>query len=324
MTQTPTVEVVNAHEVVNTRRLRVRHGTHYQYSNPVERSAHRLHLCPSNDWKQRVVDYKLTITPAVQVIEFEDVFGNWSARFEVNEPYTQLSIVAESVVEQFDVDPFGFTKLPTRPRFPVSWMPWERTMLGPYLTPMELPETQLLEILDYAQSFVARNNGDLMETLFDINLTLFREYKYVPGTTSLETTPYEVFVTKQGVCQDLANLFICMARLLNVPARYVCGYVYTGNTGEARAQSDASHAWVQLFIPNIGWKGFDPTNGVLPNTDHVRVAVGRHYRDTAPTAGTLYSVATEQMTLDVEVVDLDAAPPAPAPEQPAPAPVAVN
>lgn len=292
-------------EVVNTRRMRVRHATHYHYDTPVERSAHRLHLCPANDWKQRVLEYRLVITPEVPLIEFEDVFGNWSARFEIVEPYTELSIVAESIVEQSDVDPFAFTRLTTRPRFPVSWMPWERTMLNPYLTPMELPETQLVEILDYAQSFVAGNNNDLMETLFAINLTLFREYKYLPGTTNLETTPYEVFVNKRGVCQDLANLFICMARLLNVPARYVCGYVYTGNTGDARAQSDASHAWVQLFIPNVGWKAFDPTNGVLPNTDHVRVAVGRHYRDTAPTSGTLYSVANEQLTLDVEVVDLD-------------------
>jgi transglutaminase-like putative cysteine protease len=224
----------------------------------------------------------------------------------VVDPYSELSIISESIVELLDVDPFSFTKLPQRPKLPVAWMPWEQTMLSPYLMPIELPETQLIEILDYAQSFVDRNNNDLMETLFDINLTLFREYKYVPGSTGLETTPYEVFVNKQGVCQDLANLFICMARLLNLPARYVCGYVYTGNTGEARAQSDASHAWVQLFIPNVGWKGFDPTNGVLPHTDHVRVAVGRHYRDTAPTAGTLYTMAREQMRLDVEVVDLDA------------------
>lgn len=305
MNQDGNAAAVNSRLVVATRKLRVRHATYYHYDVPVERSLHRLHLCPANDWKQRVLDYRLTITPAVPVIEFEDVFGNWSARFEVNEPYTELAIIAESIVEQSDVDPFGFTRLPTRPKLPVAWMPWEQTMLGPYLTPIELPETQLLEILDYAQSFVARNNGDLMETLFDINLTLFREYKYVPGTTSLETTPYEVFVNKQGVCQDLANLFICIARLLNIPARYVCGYVYTGNTGEARAQSDASHAWVQLFIPNVGWKGFDPTNGVLPNTDHVRVAVGRHYRDTAPTSGTLYTMANEQLRLDVEVVDLD-------------------
>ena len=71
-----------------------------------------------------------------------------------------------------------------------------------------------------------------------------------------------------------------------MPARYVCGYIYTGNQEQSRAPSDASHAWVQLYIPNVGWKGFDPTNGKLQCTDHVKVAYGRHYRDATPTAGT--------------------------------------
>lgn len=177
------------------------------------------------------------------------------------------------------------------------------------MAPVELPETQLRELYDYAMSFVESNHHDLMETLFAINLALYHDYKFFPGRTRLETTPYEVFISKQGVCQDFANLFICMARLLGIPARYVCGYVYTGNSGIGdnganRTQSDASHAWLQLYIPNAGWKGFDPTNGVLASTNHVRVAYGRHYRDVTPTAGTLYSSARETMTIDVQVVEL--------------------
>src|SRR5437762_4225111 len=97
-----------------------------------------------------------------------------------------------------------------------------------------------------------------------------------------------------------------MARLLGVPARYVCGYVFTGNRGENRAQSNASHAWLEVYIPSVGWKAFDPTNGVLPTTDHVRVAYGRHYRDATPTAGTIYgSNAHETMSVDVEVDEVD-------------------
>ncbi len=125
----------------------------------------------------------------------------------------------------------------------------------------------------------------------------------VPGSTKLETTPYEVYVSKRGVCQDFANLFICLARLLGIPARYVCGYVYTGNTGIAPSRSDASHAWLQLYIPEVGWRGFDPTNGVLASFNHIRVAYGRHYRDAAPTSGTLYSSAMESMTIDVQVTE---------------------
>ena len=181
-----------------------------------------------------MLQHSLTITPAVPLTEYEDVFGNWAARCEITEPYTELPVVAESIVELLDLDPFEFAKMPIRPSFPVAWMPWELKLLTPYITPVELAETQLNDLYDYAMSFVTRNRGDLMETLFNINLTLFREYKYVPGSTALETTPYDVFVNRQGVCQDFANLFSCLARSLGIPSRYVFGDVYTGNNQSAR------------------------------------------------------------------------------------------
>jgi transglutaminase-like putative cysteine protease len=285
------------------RRLRVRHATTYRYDKPVQKSAHLLKLRPIDDARQRVRSYQLQVTPEVPTVEFEDVFGNWATRFEVTAPYTELRIEAVSDVELLDVDPFAFARVPIRPTFPLAWMPWEQKMLQPYLTPQELPETQLRELYDYAMGFVEQNNRDLMETLFAINLALFREYQYTPGSTTLATSPFDVFCNKRGVCQDFANLFITMARLLGIPARYVCGYLFTGNAGASRAGSDATHAWVQLYIPQVGWKGFDPTNGVLPHTGHVRVAVGRNYRDATPTSGTLYSPAAESMTIDVEVAE---------------------
>jgi transglutaminase-like putative cysteine protease len=296
-------------ETARARRLRVRHVTRYAYDRPIQRSTHRLHLRPVHDCKQTVLSHRLSVTPDVPVIEYEDVFGNCTARFEVNTPYTELTIRAETVVELLDVDPFAFAQLPIRPSFPLVWMPWQQKMLSPYLQPEELPDTQLQELYDYAISFVERNDHDLMETLFDINRTLFQEYRYLPGSTWLDTTPFEVFTRKCGVCQDFSNLFICLARLLGIPARYVCGYVYTGNCGTNRALSDASHAWVQLYIPDIGWKAFDPTNGALPRTDHVRVAYGRYFRDTAPTSGTLYTPAYETLNIDVEVAEVETEPP---------------
>jgi transglutaminase-like putative cysteine protease len=287
------------------RRLRVRHLTRYAYDRTIERSSHRLHLRPIDDWKQTVVAHQIKVSPRVHEVEYEDVFGNWTTRFEINKPYKQLTITAESIVEVLDVDPFAFAKLKIHPAsFPLVWMPWERTMLAPYLTPDELPESELRELFDYAMSFVKRNKGDLMETLFAINLTLFREYQYVPGCTTVDTTAYDVMTQRRGVCQDFANLFITLARLLGIPSRYVCGYIFTGNNrNNGRATSDASHAWAQLYIPNIGWKGFDPTNGVLPEVNHVRVAYGRHYLDATPTAGTIYGRAEESMSLEVEVIE---------------------
>lgn len=297
---------VLSHQPASVRRFRIKHGTSYQYTQPIERSIHRLHLRPTHDWKQRVVDYKLTLSPDTRAIEHEDAFGNWSTRYETDRPYREMTITAESTVELLDTDPFAFANLPQRPTFPVSWMPWDHKMLSPYLTSAELPETQLTEIHDYAMSFVERNKNDLVEALFDINLTFFREFAYVPGSTNLATTPYDVLVNKRGVCQDFTNLFITMTRLLRLPSRYVCGYVYTGNHREEWAQNtaDATHAWVQLYIPNVGWKDFDPTNGILPSTEHVRLAVGRHFRDTAPVTGTLYTMAGESMNATVEMTDL--------------------
>jgi transglutaminase-like putative cysteine protease len=287
-----------------TRRLRIRHTTRYTYDAPIRRSLHRLHLRPVDDWKQNLLSYELSVTPHVPVIELEDVFGNRTQRFEIPDPYTELEITANSLVEVVDCDPFAFARLPIKPpSWPLMWMPWERTMLAPYLMPAELADTQLQEIYDYAMEFVNRNHGDLMETLFAINLSFLRDFKYIPGCTDVGTTAFQVYASRAGVCQDFTNLFITMARLLGVPARYVCGYIYTGNEGRSRAASDATHAWVQLYIPNVGWKDFDPTNGVLPQTDHVRVAHGRHFRDATPTAGTLYGRANETMAVDVEVTD---------------------
>jgi transglutaminase-like putative cysteine protease len=105
-------------------------------------------------------------------------------------------------------------------------------------------------------------------------------------------------------------VFITLMRLIRVPARYVCGYLYTGNadadaTNAGRAPSDATHAWLEVYLPNAGWKAFDPTNGVLPRLDHVRLAVGRFWRDTSPVNGTLFGDQVQE-TLDatVEVKDV--------------------
>ncbi|APR79563.1 Transglutaminase-like enzyme [Minicystis rosea] len=285
-------------------KLRVVHTTRYLYDSPVERSVHKLHLHPIDDRQQRVLSHTLTLCPDVPVTRFEDVFGNWVTAFEINAPYTELTITADSLVEVRRPDPRTLAGASSRPQFPLAWMPWEQAMLAPYLRPVELPDTQLTEIFRYAMSFVARNDGDLMATLLDINETIFREYLYAPGSTNLETTPYDVLVNKKGVCQDFANLFICMARLLGIPARYVCGYVFTGNVGGERAGSDASHAWVQLYLPSLGWRGFDPTNGVLPEQSHVRIGYGRHYRDVTPTSGTLYTPARETMSVEVTVSEV--------------------
>ena len=270
------------------KRLDVLHRTVYRYGSPVEKSSHLLRLVPFHDRMQTVLDHQLFISVAGQEIGYEDVFGNQARKIHLTQPFTELLIEARSRVELLDVDPLSFRRLRTRTTIPLVWMPWQRHMLQPYLLPPELPENQLVDLTAYAMSFVRRNDDDLIDTLLDLNATIHKEYAYRQGLTTNATTAYEVFSTRQGVCQDFANLFICMARLLGVPARYVCGYLHTGPKHENTAQAEASHAWVQVYLPEVGWKGFDPTNGVLTQTDHVRVAVGRSYVDATPTGGAIF------------------------------------
>ena len=284
------------------RRLEIRHRTEYRYAAPVERSTHLLRLHPMHDRLQRVASHMLNVSVDGKWRDYDDVFGNRVRRLVIDTPFEELVVESHSLVMALEMHPLEFRPLHARTRIPLSWLPWQRHMLQPYLLPPELPDTQLMELHGYAMSFVERNDYDLIDTLLDMNQSIFRDYAYKQGITTLGTTAFEVYANRHGVCQDFANLFICLARLLDIPARYVCGYLYTGPKHHNRAMAEATHAWVQVYLPELGWKGFDPTNGVMCQTDHVRVAVGRVYNDATPTSGTIYAGGgTETLSVSVTV-----------------------
>jgi transglutaminase-like putative cysteine protease len=253
------------------KRLDVFHRTTYRYAEPVERSMHVLRLIPMHDRTQTLLQHSLDVSVEGQMREYDDAFGNRVRRVRIEKPFTEMVIEARSRVELLDIDPLAFRPLRARSSFPLVWMPWQRNQMAPFLLPPELPESELTDLTDYAMSFVLRNDYDLFDTLLDVNSTIYREYQYLAGSTTLATTPFQVYATRRGVCQDFSNLFICLMRLLGVPARYMCGYVYTGPKNVTNPQSEASHAWAQVYLPEVGWCGFDPTNGILTQTDHVRV-----------------------------------------------------
>lgn len=283
--------------------MTIYHRTRYQYETNVELSKHLFYLQPVDDEVQKLLSFELTITPGCDQVVFDDVFNNRGTFAVINKPYKELTVLAKSTVK---VNPQAIYNGPlamNAQKFPVAWMPWQQQALLPFLLPPELPIANLEELLEYAMTFVKRNDADFLSVLNDINRVIHEDYTYQSQSTSLDTTPYEVYVARKGVCQDFANLFICLARLLNIPARYRTGYIYTGSDYENKIQSDASHAWVEVYIPMVGWRGYDPTNGILAGTDHVRVASGRNYRDVTPTSGTIYEggSAKEIMEIDVKV-----------------------
>lgn len=269
-----------------TRTLTVTHETVYRYEDPVTASDHVFRLRPVHDESQAVLSFQLDVEPAGHASPFEDLFGNLAHHYEPVGPFTEMRVVSHSTVRLWAhpaLDPPGVKAAV----LPLVWPPSEQRVLQPFLNAPELPSNELRAIADYADDVAGRNDYDLVPTLTDLAATIKQEFQYTPGATTLQTTPYEVLESQRGVCQDFANLFIALARLLRVPSRYRVGYVYTGGDYENREQGDASHAWVECYLPWLGWRGFDPTNGRSVDLEHVRVACGRDYRDATPTSGTI-------------------------------------
>ena len=281
--------------------LKVRHQTRYEYEKPNRHSTHVFRLTPVEDDIQEVISSTLSLSAGGTPIFYEDAFGNKAAHLTIEEPYREFTVTMETAVKIYDRPPDDFSSPLRQSNIPLLWMPWQRQMMLPYLLPAELPESQLAELSEFAMSFVERNDYDLVKTLNDINGMIFRDFDYVTGSTSNKSTAFDVYSTRKGVCQDFANLFICLARILSIPARYRTGYIYTGGNYENKIQSDASHAWLEVYLPYLGWRGFDPTNGCIVTQDHIRIACGRNFRDATPTTGTIYQGGGGLETLSVDV-----------------------
>jgi transglutaminase-like putative cysteine protease len=288
--------------------FQITHNTKYKYSTQILSSKHLLRLQPVTDTSQLVLNYECSVSVEKgDVCNFIGAFGNNASFLEIKEPYSELSIVSKSIVVVQELQ--KRIDLLHQPRtLPMIWMPWDRMMMQAYLQPPELPESELFELAEYAMSFVKKKCNDVYAILMNMNETIYKEYKYKQGITSLSTTPYEVYRTHEGVCQDFANLLICLLRLLDIPARYRTGYLFTDVDYKNKTQADETHAWVEVYCPYFGWMGLDPTNGCIAEKNHIRVACGRYFSDATPTSGTIFEAkgkVKESLSTSVQVTRLN-------------------
>ena len=140
---------------------------------------------------------------------------------------------------------------------------------------------------------------DLWRDAVAIGRHIYKNFTYTPNFTTVNTKPSEVLATRRGVCQDFAHLMLGMCRSMNIPARYVSGYFF--NPQRQEKEIEASHAWVEIFLPGYGWKGFDPTHDRVPDTRYVKLAVGRDYADIRPVSGSFRGHGTREMIVEVQV-----------------------
>jgi transglutaminase-like putative cysteine protease len=264
-------------------RIRITHDTHYRYEQSPVGIIQMLRLVPRHHEGQYVVRWRIDLSQDCRLDQREDALGNVVHAFTAAGPFDELVLHVEGEVETQDTA--GVVR-GTIERFPPS---------------VFLRETALTEpdaaIAAFACEIAAREN-DPLDRLHALATALHREIAFDPDPTHVHTTAIEAFGLKRGVCQDLTHIFIAAARSLQVPARYVSGHL---KRSDQVVEQSAGHAWAEAFVPDLGWVGFDPTNGVSVTDAHVRVAVGFDYLGAAPVRGSRQGGGGETLEVAIRV-----------------------
>jgi len=290
-------------------KYQVLHITDYIYEFPAALCHNLMFQIPQDQPSQKVEAYSCDITPKPSSeVERVDFFGNKYLYFSVERSHCKLTVTSQSILslstpEWFHVDP-------------CTTMPWEEVMnlLHSYQTSsdirqyyLESEHTRFIDgIREYALASFSPGRPILAAAL-DLNARIFNDFAFTPGFTDISTPLQQVFEHKKGVCQDFAHFFLACVRTLGLAARYVSGYIETlPPPGKPKLiGSDASHAWIALYVPGYDWVELDATNNLLVNDNHIRVAVGRDFSDITPLKGIVYSGSKQEMKVSVDVSRLE-------------------
>jgi transglutaminase-like putative cysteine protease len=284
----------------------IRHLTKFLYSNPVSESMMETRMHPRSDQNQRCLTFHLSVSPRCRVFSYRDHLANHVHHFDIPGQHGQLVIVAESLVEVAPTPPV--------PAFlaPDAWEELDAMVeQGDYwemLLPSEFTEpTPSLDAL--AEELDVRRRDDPLMVLHQINEQMFHHFEYVPRSTKVDSPIDLALLTHAGVCQDFAHIMTTLVRSkLRIPCRYVSGYLFHGESDHDRSVHSATHAWVEVLLPQLGWVGFDPTNWLVAGDRHIRTAIGRDYADVPPTHGIFRGRAASELTVAVRVTPSEGTP----------------
>jgi len=285
-------------------RYKIRHLTRYRYSDAVTNSQHDLHLLPRDLPHQRCLSAELEIRPAPSVYqERVDYFGNRAAHAVLASAHSELAVIAHSRVE---------VTVPASiaPERDLAWETavaqiahdrsqlsvQEMTFPSPYIVPWD-------ELRAYTRASFPTGQPVLRGCL-ELMARVHGDFTYDAKATTIATPLDEVFSKRRGVCQDFSHLMIACLRSLGLAARYVSGYlVTTPPPGKVRlVGADASHAWLSVYSPGLGFVDVDPTNNVLVGDQHITLAIGRDFGDVTPLRGVVLGGGRHELDVAVDVL----------------------
>ncbi len=280
--------------------LDVRHVTQYHYDAFVRESVMELWMQPQKSASQRLVSFELEVEPPAQMFSYADNYGNAVYHFDVPQPHERLTIVARSQVE---------TTVPPELPEALDQGEWDRArsdfvrgecfdFLQPHGFAVSTPALQKF-IEDREVNALKRY--DPLTSVRALSTLLYKAFDYEPGVTTADSPIDHALESGRGVCQDFAHIMIAICRGWGLPARFVSGYLFTDRKAGDRSDPDATHAWVEVYLPSLRWVGFDPTNNIVAAECHVACAVGRDYSDVPPTRGVYKGEAESELAVGVSV-----------------------
>jgi transglutaminase-like putative cysteine protease len=299
---------------------KVVHITEYLYSERVSTSHHLLHLLPRATPDQTCLSEELDVEPVPALRrENEDDFGNRSTYVEILEPHNHLRITSRAVVEVAPRGPLPATSPgweSVRDAVRAGATPETRAARAYVYTSPHVPGSSSARAYAAASFTTGR---PIVEAARELTKRIFKDFVYDSRATTIATPVDEVLHLRRGVCQDFAHVQLACLRALGLPARYVSGYlVTTPPPGKPKlVGADASHAWLAVWVPDLGWLPLDPTNDLVPGEQHITVAWGRDFSDVTPVRGVIMGGGRHDLwvSVDVSPAKPEAAPPAAPPAQ---------
>jgi transglutaminase-like putative cysteine protease len=273
----------------------IRHTTRFRYKASISESIMEVRIQPRSEGNQHCLDFQLHTNPRSHIMNYRGEFGNRVNHFDIPNSHNQLTIIAESLVNVGAPPPLP-EALTAQAWDELDALTengdyWDTLMPSRFTSPSEL-------LYELARELDVRRRDDPLTVLRDLNSAIYKTFEYSPTTTRVDSPIDEALSLRKGVCQDYAHIMIALARHLKIPCRYVSGYLYRG---EGRFTGEATHAWVEAYLPDLGWVGFDPTNNTIIDERHVRVAIGRDYADVPPTRGVFRGKAESELTVTVRI-----------------------
>jgi transglutaminase-like putative cysteine protease len=272
----------------------IHHITKYEYDRPVKESVNEIRIYPVLDKEQELLSQEINITGSPDILLIYDYWNNRTGMFNVMSPHQELIIESKLIVRTL-----GNAKKPVTLNGDFDSLYNEVNNHLAFLDLCILEEPDLQDEILAIAGEIRKPGVPVAAFVENCSDYIFNKFSYIKGITTVETTLSEILKLRSGVCQDFAHLMLEILRSLQIPSRYVSGYICPNKNG-MRGEG-ATHAWIEAWIPGQGWTGIDPTNNIWVSDHHVKLAVGRNFNDCSPVKGTFKGPAKQSLSVYVSI-----------------------